>query len=306
MNLKRLEFTLTTKCNSQCIHCQAEASPLKNEVMNVKDAYNYLSEATAVSSLESFMAFGGEPMLYPELAIAVFKKAHQLGIPSIDMITNGVWGKDIKKAEEWAEKLKVAGLNEVNMSVDAFHAQHIPVEYPQNAAVALVKAGLENVKWNVAVVESIDAENEYDKKTKQILEKLEPIGIEANIFKIIPVGRAMQNLRRFFKNKPIYGSCEGDPILGNPLTNPDSICIEPSGSVNICWHLSIGNAKETPLSRIISEYDWRKDSIIKTLVEEGPTGLLKFSKTRDYKLRETDYINKCHLCTEIRKTINIS
>jgi MoaA/NifB/PqqE/SkfB family radical SAM enzyme len=273
--------------------------------MNVKDAHNYLTEATAVSNLESFMAFGGEPMLYPELAVAVFKKAHELGIPRIDMITNGVWGKDKKKAEKWAEKLKVAGLNDVDISVDVFHAKHIPIEYPQNVALALLKAGVEEVKWNVAVIESIKAENEYDKETKQILQKLEPIGIDVNIVKIMPVGRAAQNLRKFFQHTPLHGPCEGEPIIGNPLTNPDSICIEPSGSVNICWNLAIGNAKKTPLSQIISEYDWQKNFIIKTLVEEGPTGLLKLPEARDYKFQEDHFINKCHLCTEIRKTFNI-
>lgn len=75
MKLKRLEFTLTRKCNSQCIHCQADASPSRREVMQVKDAYNYLAEATAVSDLESFMVFGGEPMLYPKRVIAISKKA---------------------------------------------------------------------------------------------------------------------------------------------------------------------------------------------------------------------------------------
>jgi MoaA/NifB/PqqE/SkfB family radical SAM enzyme len=244
--------------------------------------------------------------LYPELAVAVFKKAHELGIPRIDMITNGVWGKDKKKAEKWAEKLKVAGLNDVDISVDVFHAKHIPIEYPQNAALALLKAGVKEVKWNVAVIESIKAENEYDKETKQILQKLEPIGMDVNIVKIMPVGRAAQNLRKFFQHTPLHGPCEGEPIIGNPLTNPDSICIEPSGSVNICWNLAIGNAKKTPLSQIISEYDWQKNFIIKTLVEEGPTGLLKLPEARDYKFQENHFINKCHLCTEIRKTFNIS
>jgi len=306
MNLQRLEFTLTTKCNSQCIHCQANASPLRNEVMDVKDAHNYLTQTTAVSNIESFMVFGGEPMLYPERAIVIFKKAYQLRIPKIDMITNGIWGKDREKAEELAKKLKAAGLKYVNISVDAFHAEYIPLEYPKNAALALLKAGIEDVKWNVAVVESIDAENEYDKKTKQILKKLEPIGIDVSFVKIMPVGRAVENLRGFFQHEPLDGSCEGEPLIGNTLTNPNSICIEPSGSVNICWHLAIGNAKETPLSRIIREYNWQKNPIIKTLVKEGPTGLLKLSNVHNQKLQENHYINKCHLCIEIRKNLTIS
>jgi MoaA/NifB/PqqE/SkfB family radical SAM enzyme len=272
--------------------------------MDVKDAHNYLAEASTVSNLESFMVFGGEPMLYPERAIAIFEKAHQLGIPRIDMITNGVWGKDKEKAGEWAEKLKAAGLNKVNMSVDAFHVQHIPIEYPQNAALALLKAGVEGIKWNVAVVESIDAENEYDKKTRQILKKLEPVGLDANFVRIMPVGRAAQNLRGYFQHTPLDGPCEGEPLIGNTLIDPNSICVEPSGSVDVCFHLAIGNAKETPLSRIISEYDWRKSLTIRTLVEEGPTGLLKLPEARGYKFQENDYISKCHLCTEIRKALN--
>jgi molybdenum cofactor biosynthesis enzyme MoaA len=209
MNLHRLEFTLTTKCNSQCIHCQADASPLKNDVMDVSDAHNYLAEATAVSDIESFMVFGGEPMLYPERTIAIINKANKLGIPKIDLITNGVWGKNKENAEKLARKLKTAGLNKVNVSVDAFHAPFTPIECPRNAASALLKAGVHDVKWNVAVVESIDAENEYDRKTRQILKMLEPTGINTSFVKVTPVGRALQNLRRFFPQEPLNGPCEG-------------------------------------------------------------------------------------------------
>jgi MoaA/NifB/PqqE/SkfB family radical SAM enzyme len=272
-------------------------------VIDVKDAHNYLAEAATVSNIESFMVFGGEPMLFPERAIAIFEKAYQLGIPRIEMITNGVWGKDKDEAREWAEKLKAAGLNNVDMSVDAFHAQYTPIEYPQNAALALLKAEVEGIKWNVAVVESIDAENTYDKKTKQILKKLEPIGLETNFVKITPVGRAAKNLREYFQHASLDGPCEGEPLIGSTLTNPDSICVEPSGSVDVCFHLAIGNAKEAPLSRIIREYDWQKNSVIRTLVEEGPTALLKLPQAHGYKFQEKDYINKCHLCTEIRKAL---
>jgi MoaA/NifB/PqqE/SkfB family radical SAM enzyme len=272
--------------------------------MDVKDAHGYLAEATAVSNLESFMIFGGEPMLYPERVVAIFERATQLRIPNIDMITNGVWGRDKENARKWAERLRAAGLNKVNVSVDVFHAQHISVEYPRNAAVSLLNAGIENVKWNIAVVESIDAENKYDKKTRQILEELTPKRIPINFVKVFPAGRAVENLRKFFKHEPLQGPCASDPILGNPLKNPESICIEPSGEVDVCWHLSIGNARKTPLSRIISEYDWRKYPVIKTLVEDGPMALLKLGELRDFEFQENFYINKCHLCMEIRKTLN--
>lgn len=306
MNLRRLEFTLTTKCSSQCIHCQADASPLKNDVMNVKVAHNYLAEAFSVANPESFMVFGGEPMLYPDRAIAIFKKANELKFPEIEMLTNGVWGKSKEKAEKLAVKLKKAGLNTVGISVDAFHLQWIPLEYSRNAASALLKAGVKNVTWNVAVVDSINAENEYGMKTKQMLEELEPIGIAAHYVKIMLVGRAVQNLRHYFHPTSLEGSCESEPVIGNVLTNPESICIEPSGEVDICWHLAIGNAKEKPLSQIISEYDWQKFPVIKTLVEEGPIELLKHYIPYNNQFLKGNFINKCHLCIEIRKALNKS
>ncbi len=303
MNLKRLEFTLTTKCNSQCIHCQAYASPLESEVMDVKDAHSYLTEAASVSNLESFMVFGGEPMLYPDRAVPILRKASHLKIPEVEMLTNGVWGKNKENAETLAVKLKEAGLNTVGISVDAFHLQFIPLEYPRNAALALLKAGVKNVTWNVTVVESIDATNEYDEKTSQILKTLEPVGIEAHIHKIMPVGRAVQNLRQYFKHASLDGSCESEPTIGNVLTNPESICIEPSGEVDVCWYLAVGNAKEKPLSRIISEYDWRENPTIRILVEKGPTGLLE-SEEHLSPSTTSQYVNKCHLCVEIRKILD--
>jgi hypothetical protein len=122
----------------------------------------------------------------------------------------------------------------------------------------------------------------------------------------MPVGRAAQNLREYFQHASLDGPCEGEPLIGNKLTNPDSICIEPSGSVEICFHLAIGNAKKTLLSWVIKEYGWQKNSVIRTLVQEGPTALLKLPQVQCYKFQEKDYINKCHLCTEIRKVLKLS
>jgi organic radical activating enzyme len=306
MDLRRLEFTLTTKCNSQCTYCQADAGPWRNEVMDVKDSWDYLAEAVKAADLKSFMVFGGEPMLYPTRAIAIFKKAQQLNIPRIDMLTNGTWGKDKEKAETLARKLKNAGLNTLGISVDAFHLEHIPLEYPRNAAKASLKAAIENVTWNVAVIESLDASNHYDKMTAHILKELEPVEIEAHVHKVVPAGRALQTIPQYFQKTQLEGPCEGETPMENTLTNPQCLTIEPSGSVDICWHLSIGNAKKTPLSRIMSRYDWQRNPMIKTLVEDGPMGLLERQKPPADRLNKSGYINKCHLCVEVRKAFNLA
>lgn len=304
MDLDRLELSLTNKCNSQCIYCQADAGPWQNEVMEVSDAHNYLSETAKVADLKSFLLFGGEPMLYPTRALAIFKKAQQLGIPKIELLTNGIWGKEKAEAEELAGKLKDSGLNVLGVSVDAFHLQFIPLEYPRNSAEAAVKAGIEQVTWNIAVLESLDGANHYDKLTNHILKELKPVGIEPHVHKVSAAGRALRTMPQYFQKTPLDGPCEGETPMENTVKNPRSITIEPSGEVDICWDLSIGNAKETPLSRIIGNYDWRKNSMIKTLAEEGPTGLLKQYSSRAGHFKKNAYINKCHLCVEVRKVID--
>jgi len=271
--------------------------------MEVEDAYNYLTNATSLSKLESFMIFGGEPMLYPQRAIAIIKKAHQLRIPKIEVITNGVWGKNKEAAEKLATKLKNAGLNSIHLSVDAFHLQYVPLEYPRNAALASLKAGIRNISWNVAIIESLDAINEYDIKTAQILQSLQPMGLGVCTVKILSVGRAPQNLRQHLERTSPCGPCECEPLEGNTMTDPKSICIEPSGSANICWKLPIGNAKNIPLRRLVAEYEWQRNPIIRILVQEGPTGLLKLPEACAFQFQEKEYINKCHLCVEVRRTL---
>lgn len=303
LNVQRLEFTLTNRCNAKCMYCQAEASPLKSELMDLSDTRKYLVEASSASNLESFMVFGGEPMLFPNLAISAFEKARELGIPRIEMLTNGIWGRNKARAKELAVKLRRSGLNDLGISVDAFHYQFIPLEYPRNVAVASVEAGIKEVTWNVAVLESQNSKNKYDRKTAEILGILAPVGIEAHVHQVLPVGRAVSKLRPYLKQESLEGPCAGDPILETELTDPECITMEPSGDVQICWHMTVGNAKEKPLSRIIREYDWRKNTIIKTLVEEGPMGLVESVERNGFHFRENRYLSRCHLCIEIRRTL---
>lgn len=306
MDLHRLELTLTTKCNSRCAYCQANAGPWQNQVMEVEDAWGYLSEAARVADLKSFLVFGGEPMLYPARAIAVFEKAQQLGIPRVDMLTNGIWGRDMNEAERLAKKLKDAGLNQLGISVDAFHIQHVPLEYPRNAAQASLRATIENITWNVAVIESLAASNHYDRMTAHLLKELEPVGIEAHVHKVVPAGRALETIPQYFQHASLEGPCEGETPMENTLTDPHTLTIEPSGSVDVCWRLSIGNARKTLLSRIISEYDWQRNPVVKTLAEEGPMGLLKNRRSCADRFNAAAFINKCHLCVKVREALNLA
>lgn len=266
--------------------------------MEVEDGLRYLVETVAVTGLDSFMIFGGEAMLYPERTIRLFRKANELRIREIQLITNGFWGRDPKTARKLATELREAGVTDVLISVDAFHLPHIPLDGPRNAAMESVDAGIKRVRWNIAVLESIDAQNKYDRRTREITQILEPLGIEMSFNEIWPQGRARKNLKHFFPKQSLKGDC---PDKENTLVNPTCISMDPAGWAAICWYMAIGNANRTSLSKIVTGYRWEKHPVTRTLVEKGPMGLVDLPECEGFNLQEEKYIDKCHLCCEIRR-----
>jgi hypothetical protein len=266
--------------------------------METKDGLVYLEETALVTKLESFMIFGGESMLYPERTIRLFRKANALGIPVIELITNGFWGQDKNRAKRLAIKLKEAGVNYVSLSVDAFHLPYIPLEWPSNAALASLAAGIEKVIWNVAVIESREGSNEFDCKTSQILTTLAALPLEAHFNRVLPEGRARTTLTQFFPEQSLEGTC---PEAETTLKNPACVTLDCGGWASICWNLSIGNARKERLSKLLVDYNWKDHPVIETLVESGPKGLLKLSDSTGFQFKEGNYIDKCHLCIEVRR-----
>ena len=300
MSVKRLEFTLAEKCNSRCAHCQGSHSPEREGVMEIKDGLRYLEETVAVTRLDSFMIFGGESMLYPERTIRLFRKANELRIPEIELITNGFWGRDPKIARKLATQLREAGVTDILISVDAFHLPHIPLDGPRNAAMASVDAGIKRVRWNIAILESIDAQNKYDRRTREIAKILEPLDIEMSFNEIWPQGRARRNLKHFFPKQSLEGDC---PDKKNTLVSPTCINMDPAGWASICWYMAIGNAKRTSLSKILTDYGWEKLPVTRTLVEKGPMGLIDLPECEGFNLQKEKYIDKCHLCSDLRRHV---
>lgn len=295
---RRLEFVLTEKCNSRCVHCQGEHSPEKRGVMELQDGITYLEEVASVTKLDSFMVFGGEPMLYAERTIKFSRKAKELGIPEIELITNGFWGEEENRARSLAAQLKDAGVNEVLISVDAFHLLHIPLEWPRSAALACLAAGIDSVRWNVAILESEDALNRFDRQTSDIMRVLAPLGLETHINKVCFQGRARKTLSRFFSQQSLEGAC---PEAETALVNPTCVTLDARGWASICWSLSIGNAKKQALSRILTDYQWQDNPIIEALVTHGPKTLTKLPQASGFHFHAEKYIDKCHLCMDIRE-----
>ena len=237
-NLNRIEFVVTTACTGKCKHCsQGEHNYTDNLDKSV--AADAVRKIAKEYKIKSVMTFGGEPLLCPETVCAIHKAAAETDIPKRQLITNGYFSKDLSKIKPVAKQLIDSGVNEILLSVDAFHQETIPLEYVLAFAKAVDVAEV-NLKVHPAWVGGIENNNPYNRKTKEILTVFNHMGIETGEGNVVfPSGNALKYLSEYFdlskdiKNpydedstdiRAICFSANGD-ILGDNIYNSDILSI---------------------------------------------------------------------------------
>ncbi len=239
-NLNRIEFVVTMACTGKCKHCsQSEHS--SSGCIDKALAAQAVEKIAAEYNIKSVMTFGGEPLLYPETVYEIHKKATELSIPERQLITNGYFSKDYEKISSVAQRLAESGVNEILLSVDAFHQETIPLEYVKAFAGAVKEADV-SLKLQPAWLQSPDADNEYNRKTKKLLGEFGEIEIgEGNI--VFPSGNALKYLSGYFDmNKNQKSPYDEDP------RDIRAICFSANGDI-------LGsNIYEKKIENILSEY----------------------------------------------------
>jgi MoaA/NifB/PqqE/SkfB family radical SAM enzyme len=84
----QLFVELTARCNERCVHCYAESSPDRTEALDMDSIRRVLDDARDLG-FHSVQFTGGDPLVSPLCAEAV-EYAAALGIPSIELYTNGL------------------------------------------------------------------------------------------------------------------------------------------------------------------------------------------------------------------------
>lgn len=145
LKLNRLEFVVTDHCTGRCRHCsvgERVKHPRSAHHVPQGAAVEAVRELAALYPMDSVMTFGGEPLLYPEVTCAIHRAAADGGILRRQIITNGFFSRDEGRIREVAHMLAEAGVNDVLLSVDAFHQETIPLSSVRAFACALREAGI--------------------------------------------------------------------------------------------------------------------------------------------------------------------
>jgi hypothetical protein len=302
INVNRIEFIVTWRCNSLCKHCSVSGKRgLKPAAINAELATRIIKEVTSVYSPTSIMTFGGEPLLYPEIACAIHSTARACGIGSREIITNAGYSRSEKKAREVALKLAESGVNHINISVDAFHQENIPVRIVEQNVRALLDVGIP-VCWNPCWVISKEDHNPWNKRTREILNVLGHLHIrESEGNNVSPAGNATKYLRDYLPEKVIipHGNCEDVPY-GTRLDRITGISIEPDSNISVCKNFYIGNARERNVSDILQSYDPYKIPEMAAILQGGIAGLAEFARRKGVLPKPEGYYSICDECIDLR------
>ena len=241
-NLNKIEFVVTYACTGRCKHCSEGDHTSCGERIDPEIAANAVRKIASDYDIKTVMTFGGEPLLYTDAVYEIMETAKEMNIPTRQVITNGYFSKNADKICEIAERLAVCGVNDLLLSVDAFHQETISLDVVKQFATEAKKCGIP-IRLQPAWLVSVTDDNPYNVKTQDILDSFAemelPVG-EGNV--IFPEGNALKYLAEYFED-----TLPKNPYADDPR-NIKCISFEPNGDV------LDGNVYEHDIMEIIKDY----------------------------------------------------
>ena len=242
-HLERIEFVVTLACTGKCRHCSEGDHESCSGHIDPRIAAEAVRKICGAYPIRTLMTFGGEPLLFPEAVCEIQRTAAELGIGKRQVITNGYFSREPERIEAVARSLADSGVNDLLLSVDAFHQEHIPLDPVFDFAKKAREAGLP-VRLQPAWLVSPEDPNPYNTRTREILRSFEPLQIPQNQGNVIfPAGNALKYLAEYFDaSTTVSNPYEEDP------KDLRAISFGPDGSV------LNGNVYQTDILEIMEQY----------------------------------------------------
>ena len=211
-NLNKIEFVVTNACTGKCKHCSEGDHTGKCQMIDPSVAGETVTKICSVYDIKTVMAFGGEPLLHPRAVESIMRAATELGVPRRQVITNGYISDDEDKIRGICRMLSECSVNDLLLSVDAFHQETIPIETVRRFAIEAKNLGIP-IRLQPAWLVRSDAENPYNGRTREVLLSLSDLSIpvgEGNV--VFPEGNATKYLSEYFIDQHPNNPYKGDPF----------------------------------------------------------------------------------------------
>jgi len=279
MPITGLHLLMTYQCNFECDHCFVNSRPEAKGVMKISDIKQILEEAKNVGNIEWIYFEGGEPFLYYQTMLWGLRAAKDHDFKR-GIVTNAYWATSVEDAKEWLNPLSEIGISDFSISDDVYHYGESEENLAKYAYEAAEDLGLPVGKITI---------EDPKKCLKQIEWKGKPVVEGRVLFK----GRAAEKL---VEGLPRKTWTEFDKCLDEDFSNQSRVHIDPFGYVHVCQGITIGNMKQTPLPRLLTDFDPETHPICGSILRGGPAELV-----REYRVKhEEKYVDECHLCYSAR------
>jgi len=305
INLNRLEFVITNACSGKCHHCSNGEQNERDSGVDADAAVNAVRRLAERFDIQSVMTFGGEPLLYSDTVCKIHTTARDCGIDKRQLITNGFFSSDASKTDDTAKSLYEAGVNDILLSVDAFHQEYIPIEPVMLFADALIRHNIPSLQVQPAWLVNCEHDNKYNAETKRILSLFAEKGIKANEGNnIFASGNALKNFHEYFtppEELDLSVPC-GSEAYTERLDEVSCFGINPNGDVTLC-SVTIGNIYNSDVLDIVNKYDPCRIPAVNALINDGIPALLRYAESLDVTVDMSDCRSVCGVCRKVMSAL---
>ncbi len=183
-----LRISVIDRCNLRCHYCM----PLHVKFFDPKDVLSFDEIVTVVQvanelGIHSVRITGGEPLVRPNLSELIYRLKSECDLADIACTTNGML------LEHFAQDLKDAGLNRINVSVDTLRPDRFrkitrfgslqTVLYGLRRAV---EVGLTPIKINAVILQGFNDDEIEDLFKLTLLEN-----VTVRFLELMPIGEAL-------------------------------------------------------------------------------------------------------------------
>ena len=254
-----LRITITNRCNVNCLYCHHDGMVSSKNEMTPDELYTICKIAKSIG-VKKIRLSGGEHLIRKDI-VEIVEKIASLDFKDISLTTNGTF------LEKYAQGLKDAGLDRVNVSLDTLDRETYEFitkkDYLDSAKAGILKAvevGLYPVKINMVVMKDINQNEVKDmfyfcKDNNMVLQLIELIESENcdddkfNAEYHYPLDSLEERLadiaddvreRKFMQGRKKYYINDGEIEIVRPVDN-SSFCancsrlrVTPDGKIKPC------------------------------------------------------------------------
>lgn len=314
---KSLTFVTTDDCTAFCDHCIMCCRPGAKHYLTYEQMTNAIDSALKIGPLRLVVFTGGEPTLLKTDLLKTIRYCYDRGILT-RVVTNAHWARTEQRAKQILQALRDAGLDELNFSLDDYHAPYIPEEYVKNAWKASKGMGfmsmvIANSQGKNAVIDGKYIQNlleeevqirDADHRHGPTTEKRDPDGT----LYMISEGRLQRSGRAA---EELDDSDFFDPIKEDLLNGGcNTICSQPTISFdNHVWAccgldslenyvLDLGDLNKESFETIAARAE---DSVLLNAIYYiGPLMLRNYIRSKDPSIPFRDnYTSICEICEDI-------